>query len=52
MQLLTPARRTPLLPQLSRMHRQVDDLQTALLKSLHDRNSPTVIVQGSSRPSG
>jgi hypothetical protein len=33
------------------MHRQVDDLQSALLKALHDKTQPTVIVQGSGRPS-
>jgi len=38
--------------QISRMHRQVDDLQAALLKALHDRNQPTVIVQGSGRNTG
>jgi hypothetical protein len=38
--------------QMSRMHRQVDDLQSALLKALHDKTQPTVIVQGSGRPSG
>jgi hypothetical protein len=29
---------------MSRMHRQVDDLQSALLKSLHDRQPQTVVV--------
>ena len=38
--------------QLSRMHRQVDDLQTALLSALRDRGQPTVIVHGGGRASG
>lgn len=42
----------PPTPQMSRMQRQVEDLQSALLKSLHDRSQPTVIVQGQGRTSG
>lgn len=34
------------------MHRQVDDLQTALLSALRDRGQPTVIVHGGGRASG
>jgi hypothetical protein len=33
------------LPQVSRLQKNVDDLQHALLKSLHDRQ-PTVIYAG------
>lgn len=38
--------------QVARMQRQVDDLQAALLKSLHERGQPTIIVNGSGRGTG
>jgi hypothetical protein len=37
--------------QVSRMQRQVEDLQAALLRSLHERGQPTVIVTDSGRGS-
>jgi hypothetical protein len=43
-----PTRRT----QASRMQRQVDDLQSALIRSLQDRGRPTVIVKDSGRGKG
>jgi hypothetical protein len=36
-------------PQVSRLQRNVDDLQHALLKTLHDRQQPTVIVTGNGK---
>jgi hypothetical protein len=38
--------------QVSRLQKNVEDLQHALLKSLHDRQQPTVIVAGSNGKSG
>lgn len=35
--------------QMSRLQKNVDDLQHALLKSLHDRQQPTVIYAGGSK---
>jgi hypothetical protein len=35
--------------QVSRLQRNVDDLQHALLKTLHDRQQPTVIVTGNGK---
>jgi len=41
----------PSLLQVSRLQKNVDDLQHALLKSLHDRQ-PTVIYAGNNKGSG
>ncbi|KAF8055821.1 TIC236 [Scenedesmus sp. PABB004] len=40
------------LAEVSRLQRNVDDLQNALLKTLHDRQQPTVIVAGGNGKSG
>ena len=35
--------------QMNRMQKNIDELQSALLKSLHDKQQPTVIYAGGGR---